>query len=210
MIVHHGLWINTIPTCSNLILALVLRICNLGILLLLLPLWISWLYTLLNVLLLRDISNYWVRHWQLSAILIEIRIPVILLNRNHLNYFLSLLILVCSASTYAADNTNSYDDQEENYNRCDYSRWCWFLLSYLSETVSILWVTNRIIHISVVGIPVVVGVHVTAKVHVIRVNVNGGASVIATIPAIPAVPPIWRSWDRNAGTATAATTPTSR
>lgn len=87
-----------------------------GNLLLLLPLRLLRLSTLLIVVLLRDISNNWVRHWQRIAIFIKSAIIILVVMLNYSNYFDILLIIeifvTSTTLAYAAKNDrNNYNEK---------------------------------------------------------------------------------------------------
>lgn len=85
-----------------------------------------WLSTLLIVVLLWDISNYWVRYWQRIAIFIQSAIIILVVMLNYSNYFDILLIIEVFVSfttlAYAAkndrDNNNEkhYDNSRDDAN----------------------------------------------------------------------------------------------
>ena len=91
-----------------------------GNLLLLLPLRLLRLSTLLIVVLLRDISNYWVRHWQRITIFIKSAVIILVVMLNYSNNFDILLIVkifvpsttLAYAAKYDCNNNNEkhYDD----------------------------------------------------------------------------------------------------
>jgi hypothetical protein len=155
---------------------------------LLLPLRMRWLSTLLIVVLLWDISNYWVRYWQRIAIFIQSAIIILVVMLDYSNYFDILLIIEVFVSSttlaYAAKNDRNNNNEKHYDNSRDDANWSCALFSNLCDALRIFWVTSWTIHIAVVGIPIVICVHVTSKVHVIGVNIDAGATVIVTTSTI--------------------------
>lgn len=98
----------------------------------------------------------------------DIRVLSLQLNRT---CWLNFTLTSFSAGwiAHAAKNDGNQDKQEHNSNCCDDSSGSTTLFSHLLQTSIILSQASWIILISVVSIPVIVGVHPVSEVHVILV-----------------------------------------